>query len=181
MDTLASIYLDHFDQYGCRFYKVPAEARFSGSAKDREWLEEIGLPDSAIPFFYFDTLIADLRDVEYNAGELILGTAFHAVSRDYVLINREGQVILRFESEGEIIINSSLRQFCRALLTYSEWLEEHEDAYAQDPDHIIEDQDVFELYYNLRNIDNEAMNSKSSLWPQVLNAELIMDGIDQPA
>lgn len=172
MEVLVDSYLDHFDQYGCKYYKSSELEIDDLDARDLQWLTQVGLPDGAIPFFFFDFYIGLLRDVKLPNCKLVLGTAFEPASRHYVFLNQKDQVCIQMKNGHCMFVNSSIRQLCSCIYQYSSWLEQQEDMYKVNEDHIVGDAEMFELYYNLRETDRYAFEKDSSIWPQLVHSKV---------
>lgn len=171
MDVIADYYINHFDQYGCNFYKS-ASTVTDLADQDSEWLSEIGLPDGAIPFFFFDFHIGYLRDVEIPSSKFMLGTAFQPASRHYIYIDDQDQVTIQMENKSTYLVNSSLRQLCACIYAYSRWLEDQEDQYTLNAAHCVSECEMFDLYYQLRALDRQAFSEDASIWPLLVNSEV---------
>lgn len=172
MEVTTDSYLDHFDQYGCRYYKLPKTEISDLKELDCRWLTQIGLPDAAVPFFFFDFYIAYLRDESFPQAKMVLGTAFEPASRHYLYVHREGHVVIQMECGGELFVNSSIDQLCKSILIYSQWLEQQEELFASNDQHLVDEADMFELYYDLRHCDKEAFEQECAIWPQLVNSEI---------
>ena len=180
MEVLVDSYLSHFNQYGCKYYRSSPTEIEGLNARDIQWLTQVGLPDGAIPFFFFDFYIGYLRDAQLSDCKLILGTAFEPASRHYVILDNEDQVCLVMENGFRIFVNSSVHQLCSCVYAYSKWLEDQEAKFTADAGHIVDKEEMFELYYMLRGIDRLAFDMESSIWPQLVHSEVnfIQDAIE---
>ncbi len=172
MEVIARSFLDHFDQYGCRFYRLSKTEVRDYDVKDQDWLAAVGLPDGAIPFFFFDFYIAYLRDVEISGCRQVLGTAFEPASKHYLYINEDGHVLILMENGYTLYVNSSVSQLCKSILIYSQWLEEQEEAFSACSDYFVGENQMFDLYYRLRNEDKLAFEDESAIWPQLVHSEI---------
>ena len=180
MEVIADFFLDHFDQYGCKFYRSSSTEIEGLDDVDTQWLTQIGLPDGAIPFFFFDFYIGMLRGVEPENCKFMLGSAFEPASRHYVFINNLDEVVIHMENDMEFFVNSSLHQLCECIYAYSRWLEEQEEAFNLNPDHSVCQKHVFEIFYRLRDIDRAAFTRDVSIWPQLVHSEIrfLSDSLD---
>jgi hypothetical protein len=172
MEVLADTFKDHFDQYGCKYYKSTISEIENLDARDIPWLADVGLPDGAIPFFFFDFYIGYLRDVDIPQCKMILGTAFEPTSHHYVIVDEHDKVYIEMESSTRVFVNSSVRQLCACVLQYSKWLEDQENLFSIDANHIVGPVQMFELYYRLRCIDRLAFKMETSIWPQLVHSEV---------
>lgn len=172
MEVIANSFIEHFEQYGCRFYKLDMQEVESYQADDRDWLCEVGLPDGAIPFFFFDFFIAYLRDIEIEDCRQILGTAFEPASHHYMYVDHQGQIKIQMETGISLFVNSSIHQLCKSILIYSQWLEEQEEAFSTRKDHFVGEDEMFDLYYRLRNADRNAFDQQAAIWPQLVHSEI---------
>ena len=172
MEIMTTDYIDHFDQFGCRYYKFQKEELAEFNAKDTDWLTNAGLPDAAVPFFFFDVYIAYLRDVSIPGMRKMLGTAFEPASHHYLFVDSNDEVFIQMEQGHMLFVNSSVTQLCQSILFYSQWLEEQEKAFATNISYEVPEDCMFNLYYMLREIDKKAFAKEASIWPQISNAEI---------
>ncbi len=172
MEVLSDSYLHHFDQYGCKFYRSSKSEIEGLDEQDIRWLTQVGLPDGAIPFFFFDLYIGFLRDEDLPDCKLVLGTAFEPASRHYIILDNASHVSLIMSNGHTLFVNSSIRQLCACIYWYSRWLEDQEMKFSANPQHQVDDQEMFDLYYHLREIDRLAFEAEASIWPQLVNSEV---------
>ncbi|TVR79964.1 MAG: hypothetical protein EA409_08600 [Saprospirales bacterium] len=176
MDLLKVPFTSHFENYGSRFYKVsPAVSTFL-NREEKDLLNDLGLPDSAVPFFYFDLNLAELRDVTINDSILILGTALEMAGFDYLYINDGHKVVVKLSEGPVVFVNSSLKHLMGCIYEYSLWLEEMEDKACLEGCLNIEKEDIFDLFYILRSIDPQAVR-EDSFWSYIVHTEMNVDSI----
>ncbi len=150
-------YSAHFDAYNCRMYKVSPESEPLLSQREKDLLNDYGLPDRAIPFFHFDLHLHLLRDIKIPQCRLLIGTANFPGSDEYIYIHENGIIYLKEEDKPANYVNGSLEQLIDSIYAYSQWLEELEvrgDAIA---DYAMTEEDIFDIYYKLRSIDRKAV------------------------
>jgi hypothetical protein len=171
MDVALLPYKQHFEEYGCNFYKLKDQIPVQLSSEERYLLSTVGLPDAALPFFHFDLCIGMLRDIAIEDSILIIGTGIDPASYNYLYVNADHKVYVYMEDGSKIFINNSLRQMIHSIFVYSTWLESLEDRFFVDDYQEVGAEDIFELYYQLRLIDPDAVREKT-IWHQLINTEI---------
>ena len=171
MKLLRAPYIEHFGEYCCRFCTTKDFSKVNFNACEKELLTKYGLPDSAVPFFYFDFYLADLRDVHLDDALFILGTAIEMAGFDYLYLANDHQIKICLRDDDILFVNSSLEQFMQCIFQYSIWLEDIEDRALEGYLQEVEAEDVFNLFYSLRAIDPEALKG-DSIWAQIVQSEV---------
>ena len=171
MKLLRAPYIEHFGEYGCRFCTTKDFPKENLNSGEKELLTKYGLPDSAVPFFYFDFYLAELRDVYLDDSLFILGTAIEVAGFDYLYLATDHQIKIHLRDSNTLFVNSSLEQFMQCIFAYSVWLEDIEDRAMEGCIHEVGPEDVFNLFYSLRSIDPQALKGES-IWAQIVQAEV---------
>ncbi|TVQ49507.1 MAG: hypothetical protein EA362_04370 [Saprospirales bacterium] len=171
MKLLRTPYIEHFGEYGCRFCTTKEFPKEKVNPSERELLSKYGLPDSAIPFFYFDFHLAELRDLELEDALIVLGTAIEMAGFDYLYLANDHQIKICLRDGNILFVNSSLEQFMQCIYQYSVWLEDIEDRALDGFLQEVESEDVFNLFYSLRTIDSKALK-EGSMWAQIIQSEV---------
>lgn len=169
-------YTDHFESYGCKFYKITSDATHPLCPSDRSWLLESGLPDNPIPIFFFDFHMHILRDVDIADCKMLIGTAFNPTSNHYIYVNYADKVMLQTESGDSMLINSSLNALTQFIFMYSNWLEKQEESFEYNSNYEITDDEIFNLYCALRSIDKAAMY-KDGIWTLLLKSKINFEDV----
>lgn len=176
MDQLQTPYLDHFSEYGCNFFRIGAEGIEGLNSMEEQLLQCMGLPDSAIPYFYFDFFLSELRDVKIDDAVMVLGTAFEAAGFHYLYLSKDHSVKVLLSDGDTVFVNSSLEQFMRSIFHYSIWLEDIEEKAFDSVLHELSSEDVFNLFYSLRGIDAKCV-SEETLWNYILHTEVKIESV----
>lgn len=176
MDLLKVPFTSHFENYGSRFYKVSPGVSTLLNPEEKVLLKNPGLPDSAVPFFYFDLNLAELRDLHISDSILILGTALEMAGFDYLYINSSHEVVVKLSEGPVVFVNSSLKHLMECVYEYSLWLEEMEDKACFEGCLEIGREDVFDLFYTLRAIDTLAVK-EGAFWNYIINTEMNIETI----
>jgi len=104
-----------------------------------------------------------------------LGSALDVTSTNYIYINGEHNIRVIDEYGNDHFLNSSLQSMYDYLYCYSTWLESIENR-AQLLGHTaVGTEEIFEIYYALRNIDKLGM-TENSIWYQIVQTELQIKG-----
>jgi hypothetical protein len=176
MELLKIPYRDHFMNYGSRFYRMDSDFPAPLNEEERCLLSKWGLPSTAVPFFYFDLHIADLRDVELEGSIMVLGTAFEMAGYDYLYLDHNHQVMVRLQDGTDLFVNSSLRQLMKSIYEYSTWLEQLEERACTEDFIQISADETFDLFYNIRGHDLRAI-SRGAVWNYIVNTEMNIETV----
>jgi hypothetical protein len=164
-------YLEHFREYGSHFFRIEEEDKVHFTQRDAECLSKWGLPENAIPFFFFDFYIQILRDVNLPDSKFILGTAFEPTARHYLYVSRRDEVMLCMDDGKQYFVNSSVCHLVSCLYQYSTWLEEQENAFILDEEHRVDEETMFDLYCRLRDSDRLALNG-NGIWNKLVKTNV---------
>ena len=164
-------YLKHFRDYGCKFFRIGENYVSRFSKEDAHWLKRYGLPENAIPFFFFDFFIQELREIEIPDCKFILGTAFEPASHHYLYVSNNEEVMLYMSDGSHFFVNSSVKHLIGCLYHYSTWLEEQEECFILDHDHMVKEEEMFDLYCRLRDSDRLAMSS-NGIWGRLVQTDV---------
>ena len=160
-------YKAHFENFGSSFSVLEHELPLRLNEEERELLLEGGLPDEGLPFFCFDLHLKYLRDIFIDNCLLPLGTCISPDSHYYIFLGDDHKVYTIDEEGGTQFVNSSLRSLMQSIFQYSLWLEDIESIVEQIGYYEITNEDVFELFYELRKIDKKAI-VEGHLWNDLL-------------
>ncbi len=137
-----------------------------------------GLPKKGVPYFYFDTSIHEWRNLPLDSYLVCLGTCEGPQTRHYIFLDLDHKVYIRWANGHVEFVNSSLSCLMRSLLAYSEWLESIEQIVEHSGSYLIQNEDIFELYYQLRSIDQEAIHP-DGLWMYLMEEYPVFE-VEQP-
>jgi hypothetical protein len=174
MDVALRPYKQHFEEYGCCFYTLRDSLPEKLTAEERYLISTVGLPDAGLPFFHFDLYLGELRDVQIEDSIMVIGSGVEPSSYNYLYVGNDHCVYVMMEDGEHFFINSSLRQLINSIYTYSQWLEALEDRFLFENCPEVTEQDFFNLYYTLREID-PASTQDLSVWHQLVNADVRFD------
>ena len=166
-------YKTHFENFGCSFYVLQHELPPSLNTEEKELLQEGGLPDEGLPFFYFDLHLNHLRDIFIEDCLLPLGTCLQPDSNYYIYVAKDHKIYTIDEHGRKQFVNSNLRALMSSLLCYSLWLNDIEDIVEQLGSYEVSNEDIFELYYELRSIDPAAVKGEN-LWSDLMITNLLL-------
>lgn len=176
MELLQTPFLSHFSEYGCKFYRIGEGCVKGLNTMEEQLLQFMGLPDSAIPYFYFDLFLEELRDVYIEDSVLVLGTALEMAGFHYLYLSKDHSVKVRLKDHSTLFVNSSLEQFMRCLYHYSIWLEDIEEKALEEAFIEVSSEDIFNLFYSLRGIDPKAV-SEGAMWNYILHTEIKIEAV----
>ncbi|TVR89485.1 MAG: hypothetical protein EA411_02135 [Saprospirales bacterium] len=176
MELLKIPYRDHFMNYGSNFYRMHRDFPEQLNDEERFLLSEWGLPTRAVPFFYFDLHLSELRAVKLEEGILVLGSAFEIAGFDYLYLDRNHEVMVKLQDGTDLFVNSSLRQLMNSIYAYSTWLESLEERLVDEAEIDVGPDDTFELFYSIRECDLRAV-SRGAVWHYIVNTEMNIETI----
>lgn len=153
-------YNAHFEAFHSKMYKLPSEAEVLLDQNEVELFKQYGLPDRALPFFYFDLHLHFLREIRIPQSKLVIGTCAYPASEDYLFLHKDGTVLLREKGQPSNYVNGSLEQLIDSVYAYSRWLEEIEFRSAAIHNYTLTEEDIFDIYYQLRLIDKNAVQGR---------------------
>lgn len=147
----------HFREYECKLYQLPTELNHSITADEIVLLNEYGLPDRALPFFYFDLHLHLVRDYKLPGCKLILGSGLYPGSEDYIYLHENGTIVYKELAHPITYVNGSVEQLLESIYVYSHWLQDLEILGETTQNYEVSEEDIFDIYYDLRRIDKKAL------------------------
>lgn len=165
-------YKRHFSKFSDRLFILHEDCQIQNLTQDEHFLLKVfGLPDCGLPFFRFDLSLQYLRDIEIEDSLFILGSPINHLSDEYIFIAKDHSIKVR-DKEGHVyFLNSSLRQLINCIYIYSEWLETIERSSYLTEDPVVSNEEVFDMYYRLRDIDREGI-SQQSIWREIIYTDI---------
>jgi hypothetical protein len=170
-------YKSHFSHYAGDMTHAKG---FDPGLTDEEsfLLRAAGLPKKGVPYFYFDTHIHEWRNLPMDNILMCLGTCEGPRTRHYIFLDHDHKVYIRWANGHIEFVNTSLACLMRSLLVYSEWLESIEQIVEHSGSYLIQNEDIFELYYQLRRIDPKALCA-NGLWVYLMEEYPVFE-VEQP-
>lgn len=166
-------YKAHFENFGSNFSVLAHELPLSLNDEERELLLEGGLPDEGLPFFCFDLHLKHLREISIENSLMTLGTCISPDSHYYIFLGTDHKIYTINEDGLVQFVNSGLRMLMQSIFQYSLWLEGIERIVEKIGPYEISNDDIFELYYELRKIDPEALK-KDHLWRDLMFSNVLI-------
>ncbi|NBB89365.1 MAG: hypothetical protein GVX96_06250 [Bacteroidetes bacterium] len=170
-------YKEHFSYYAGDM--THAEGFESSLTSEESYLlRACGLPKKGVPYLYFDTSIHKWRNLPMDTYLMCLGTCEGPRTRHYIFLGEDHRIYIRWANGHIEFVNSSLSCLMRSILVYSEWLESIEEIVEHSGSYLIQNEDIFELYYQLRTIDPQAV-TPDGLWVYLMEEYPVFE-MEQP-